>query len=108
MESDIIQFLEFEKKDKNGNHYIDKDDRKPYTIVRLATKGFDNMRDYMIIKMNSAILSNLFYAKGVMINPAADASRMLGYFLLDNFTLKDIFEHGPETKRTGVFKRFTI
>lgn len=108
MESDIIQFLEFEDKDKNGNPYIDKEDGKPYTFIKLATKGFDNKRDYMIIKMNSAILTNLFYAKGVLIKTAADASRKLGYYLLDNFTVEDIFKDDPDGKGTGAFKRFTI
>jgi hypothetical protein len=106
MESDIIQFLEFEEKDKNGNPYIDKEDGQPYILVKLATKGFDYKRDYIIIKMNSAILTNLFYTKGVAI--AADASRKPGYYLFDNFILEDIFGYDQESKGTGAFKRFTI
>jgi hypothetical protein len=60
-----------------------------------------------IIRMNSAILINLFYTKGVNIKTAADASRTIGYYLLDNFTVEDIFGPDPETKGTSVFKRFT-
>jgi hypothetical protein len=86
MESDIIEFLEFEKKDRKGNPYINKKDGKPYVRLKLATKGFDYKRDCGIIRMNSAILTNLFYTKGVSIKTAADASRTIGYYLLDNFT----------------------
>jgi hypothetical protein len=108
MESDIINFLEFEEKDKSGKPYIDKEDGQPYIRVKLVTKSFDYKRDCMIVRMNSAILTNLFYTKAIAINAAANDSRTFGYHLLDEFTLEDIFGHDPDTKGTGVFKRFTI
>jgi hypothetical protein len=69
MDSDIIEFLEFEKKDRKGNPYINKKDGKPYVRLKLATKGFDYKRNCGIIRMNSAILTNLFYTKGVISRP---------------------------------------
>jgi hypothetical protein len=107
MKSDTIKFLEFEKKDKDGKLHIDRDG-KPYTRVKLTSKGFDCKRDYGIIKINSAILSNLFYTKSVMIKTALENSRNVGHYLFDNLTVDSIFNYSPEGKGTGVFKKFTI
>jgi hypothetical protein len=107
MRSDFIQFLEFEKKDKDGKPFTDEN-KQPYTFVRLATKGFDYIRDYQLIVANSAILYNLFYTKKVMILTATDQSRKFGYYFFDGFDAKDMFAVDPTDKGTGIFKRFTI
>lgn len=107
MRSDFIQFLEFYKKDKYGNPYIDEN-KKPYTLVKLATKGFDHKRDFGIIVMNSAILYDLFYTKKVMILTASEDSRKLAYYLFDDLDAVSMFDYDPTDKGTGVFKRFTI
>jgi hypothetical protein len=107
MNSDFIQFLEFEMKDKDGKLFID-DNKKPYIFVRLATKGFDYKRDYQLIVANSAILYNLFYTKKIAILTATDQSRKFGYYFFDNFDARDMFAYDPTDKGTGIFKRFTV
>ena len=55
MQSDIVEFLEFQKKDASGKPHTE--DGKHYTRIRRIAKGFDYIRDFGIIRMNSAILN---------------------------------------------------
>ena len=105
MQSDMIEFLEFQKKDSSGRPY--SENGKPYTIIRLTTKGFDHARDYRILEMNSAILSNLLYSRKVLIGINEGESRTIGYYLFDNYTTDDIFRFSPPTHGNAVFRRFS-
>jgi hypothetical protein len=105
MQSDIIEFLEFQKKDSSGRPYTENGN--PYTIIRLTTKGFDYVRDYRIIEMNSAILSNLIYSRKVSIGINEGESRTIGYYLFDNFTTDDIFSFSLPRHGNTIFRRFT-
>jgi hypothetical protein len=105
MQGDIIEYLEFEKKDKDGNPYYENG--KPCTLIKLTKKGFDYSRDLRIIHMNTAMLYNLFYARKEIIRTASSNSRTIGYYLFDDFTIKDIFNVSSQSDR-DVFKKFTF
>lgn len=107
MQTDFIQFLEFYKEDKNGKPFIDEN-KMPYTLVKLASKGFDYKRDYQLIMTNSAILYDLFYTKHVMLLTATEESRKFGYYFFDNFYASEMFHYDTSDKGTGILKRFTI
>jgi hypothetical protein len=105
MQSGIVEFLEFQKNDSNGRPYIENG--KPFTMVRSVTKGFDYIRDYGIVQMNSAILSNLFHQRKKSIGIPSDKLRKIGYYLFHDFTLADIFDISSPNRGTGRFIRFT-
>jgi len=106
MQSDIIEYLEFEKNDKKGISYKEKG--RPYVLVKLTTKGFDYIRDLRIINVNTVMLYNLFYAKKVLIRTALRNSRTIGYYLFDDFTTDDIFSASSQANGNAIFKKFTM
>jgi len=103
MQSDIIEYLEFEKNDKNGIPYKEKG--KPYVLVKMTTKGFDYIRDLRIININTVMLYNLFYAKKESIRTASTNSRTIGYYLFDDFTTDDIFSASSQANGNAIFKK---
>ena len=103
MQSDIIEYLEFEKNDKNGIPYREKG--KPYVLVKLTTKGFEYIRDLRVINVNTVMLYNLFYAKKVLIRTASSNSRTIGYYLFDDFTIHDIFSPSSQANGNAIFKK---
>lgn len=85
-ENDVIEFLEFK-------NYQDEDGK--CQKVSLISKSYEYARDYNIIRMNSAIMYNLFYKKGMDVklsfNPNGKKDVKLGYFYFDDWKLSDFF-----------------
>jgi hypothetical protein len=85
-ENDVIEFLEFKK-------YQDEEGK--CQKVSLTSKSYEYARDYNIIRMNSAIMYNLFYKKGMDVKLSSDPDGKkdvkLGYFYFNDRRLSDFF-----------------
>jgi hypothetical protein len=97
--NDFIQFLEFARENYSG---------KIRTRIRLTKKTYDYKRDIRIIRMNSAILYNLFHAKKIMIQNHSERERKLGYYILDDWTLNDIFKYDSNPSTSNSLRKFSI
>jgi len=84
---DIITFLEFQE-EHHGN------ERK--IRIKDTYKGYDLERDLRIIRVNSAILLNLFEKKKVDLKPTSTDSKKFGYYLFHGWELNDVFKFGLE------------
>jgi hypothetical protein len=102
-ESDVIEFLEF-------RDYQDKDGK--CKKVNLTYKGYDYARDYNKIKMNSAIMYNIFNKRGLDAKQAPDNSAVkrplkFGYFYFDDWKLSDFSDTANGEQGKNVIRRFS-
>ena len=97
--NDFIQFLEFTKESYCG---------KIYTRVKLTKKTYDFKRDLRIIRMNSIILYNLFHAKKIMFQNQPERKQKVGYYMLDDWSLNDVFNFHSNARTSNTLRKFSM
>jgi hypothetical protein len=85
-QNDTMEYLEFENLPE-------------YVRVFVTSKGYSTKRDYEIIRMNSAILNNIFRRRGLDVSKSLSKGTTLmpnfkgkyGYYYMDDWSLDEIF-----------------
>jgi hypothetical protein len=97
--NDFIEFLQFTKESYHG---------KMHTRIKLIKKTYNYKRDLRIVRMNSIILCNLFHAKKIMIQNHTERKQKVGYYLLHDWSLNDIFNRDSNAATSNTLTKFSM